>query len=60
MGLRSLLEFQVFQIGFSNQKIPQSDMRSKNHFGFLGQVHFKKSNMTMMVFFHQPKGGAFD
>jgi hypothetical protein len=59
MGLKSLLEFQVFQTGLSNQKIPQNDKGSKNHFGFLGQVDFNKSNTTRMVFFYQPKGGVF-
>jgi hypothetical protein len=45
----ALLKSQVFQIGSSNQKIPQSDRGSKNHFGFQGQVDFNKSNMTKMV-----------
>jgi hypothetical protein len=39
-----------FQIGFSNQKVPQSDRGSKNHFGFLGQVDFNKSNAIKMIF----------
>lgn len=32
---KSLLEFQVFQTGFSNQKVPESGRGSKNHYGFL-------------------------
>ncbi len=49
--LVSLLKFQNFQTGFSNEKLPQSDKGSKNQFGFLGQVNFNKSNMTRMAFF---------
>jgi hypothetical protein len=30
IGQTSLLEFQVFQIGFSNQKVPQNDNSKKN------------------------------
>jgi len=51
LKLHSLLKFQVFQTRFSNQKVPQSDEGSKNHFGFVGQVNFNKSSMTRMVFF---------
>jgi hypothetical protein len=46
----TLLEFQVFQIGFSNQKVPQNDRGLENHFGFLGQVDLNNSSTTMMVF----------
>jgi hypothetical protein len=42
-------------LGFSNQKIPQSDSGSKNHFGFLGQINFNKSSTTRMVFMTNPK-----
>jgi len=51
LKLHSLLKFQVFQTRFSNQKVPQSDKGSKNHFGFVGQVNFNKFSMTKMVFF---------
>jgi hypothetical protein len=34
IGQASLLEFQVFQIGVSNQKVPLNDNRKKNPLGF--------------------------
>jgi len=60
LKVHSLLKFQVVQIGFSNQKISKNDRGSKNHFDFLKQVDFNKSNMTRMIFFDQPQGSAFD
>jgi len=51
LKVHSLLKFQVVQIGFSNQKISKNDRGSKNHFDFLKQVDFNKSNMTRMIFF---------
>jgi len=50
----ALLEFQVFQTRFSNQKVLQSDKGSKNHLNFLGQVDFNMSNTTKMVLLTNP------
>jgi hypothetical protein len=48
------------KLDFQTKKIPQRDRGAKNHFGFIGQVDFNRSNMTWMVFFYKPQGGAFD
>jgi len=45
-----ITKIRSFSNWISNQKVPQNNRGSKNHFGFLRQVDFNKSSMTRMVF----------
>jgi hypothetical protein len=42
--------FKFFNVDIQIKKYPKMTRGHKNHFGFLGQVDFNKSNTTRMIF----------